>query len=121
MKVLLITDQQLVSMALRMMLEQERPDVELTWKISSPMGVGACANEGPFDLIIVDLDTMGAKRLQLARKVLYLQRSANVVTITGIPSPDEEAEARNIDVAAYLSKNMPNADLAAALRAQFKP
>jgi len=120
-RTLIISDQQLVAEALRMMLTAERPDMTVTWKVSPPLGLGACVNGDPFDLIIVDIDTMGARRLQLAKKVLFLQRTAEVVTVTGLPMPDEQKDAESIGVAAYLSKATPNANLMAALRAHFKP
>lgn len=121
MKVLVITDAQLVAEALRMMLLAERPDIEVVWKFSTPLGLAECVNGGPLDLVIVDIDMMGARRLQLAKKVLHLQRRAELVTLTGRPTPDEEDDAEKLGVAAYLSKAMPNADLLAALRAHIKP
>lgn len=120
-KVLLITDTQLVAMAIEMVLEPQANGIELVWRVSTPQGLAECVNGPPLDMIVIDLDTHGARRLGLAKRVIGLQRRARVVTLTGSPSDEEAAQAEALDVDAYLRKDMPNAELAAALRGYLKP
>jgi len=119
-RVLLISDRMLLEMRLRLMMEAELRGIDLVWRVSPSMGLAECANDEPLKLIVIDLDMQGAKRLELAKKVLDLPHGAMVVTLTSMPSDEEAARARTLGVNAYLRKDMPRDELVQVLRAMLE-
>lgn len=120
MNVLLITDQHLVELALRMVVVTEEPDVTWRWQTTVKLGMRDCLDEGPWDLVLLDLDTRGhPKRLAAAAKLRLITRErkpgAKLITITGLPLDQEEVQARQMDVDAYLRKSMTTQELSDAI------
>jgi DNA-binding NarL/FixJ family response regulator len=118
--VLLITDQHLVELALRMVVVTEEPDVTWRWQTTVKLGMRDCLDEGPWDLVLLDLDTRGhPKRLAAAAKLRLITRErkpgAKLITITGLPLDQEEVQARQMDVDAYLRKSMTTQELSDAI------
>ena len=120
MNVLLITDQHLVELALRMVVVTEEPGATWRWQPTVKLGMRDCLDEGPWDLVLLDLDTRGhPKRLAAAAKLRLILRErkpgAKLITITGLPLDQEEVQARQMDVDAYLRKSMTTQELSDAI------
>ena len=120
-RVLLITDSALVEMGMRMVLDPATRGIELLWRVSPSLGLAECVNGQALDMIVIDLDTQGGRRLGLATRVLGLRPQSTVVTLTVVPGDDEAAHANVLGVKAYLSKDLKRNELDDALRALLKP
>ena len=120
MNVLLITDQHLIELALRMVVTTEEPDATWRWQSTVKLGIRDCLDEGPWDLVLLDLDTRGhPRRLAAAAKLQLILRErkadAKLITITGLPLDQEEVQAQQMGIDVYLRKSMTTAQLSAAI------
>jgi DNA-binding response OmpR family regulator len=71
----------------------------------------AARTEGPFDLLITDLEMPGNADLDLVRQVAHLSGGLPIIIITGFPSVRSAIASIELPVAAYLVKPVHFPDL----------
>jgi len=70
----------------------------------------------PPDVVIVDIDAPSDSGLNLAQRLKQLIPSVSVITLTSFPSDDQLFQALEMQVAAYLSKEISDDHLANMVR-----
>jgi len=114
-RVLLAEDQAMMRGALAALLSLER-DIEVVG--TAPDGEAALreAQRLQPDVVVTDIEMPGMNGLELAQRVQRLPHPCKVVILTTFARPGYLRRALDADVAAYLIKDAPAEQLAAALR-----
>ncbi|MCQ0972256.1 response regulator transcription factor [Paracoccus sp. TK19116] len=92
------------------------PDITLKTVPNLPAALDAIAAEGPFDLILVDLDMPGMDGLSGLRKAIEQNAGQPVGILTSNPSAQVVEEAMTLGAAGIVLKTAPLKNLANELR-----
>jgi DNA-binding NarL/FixJ family response regulator len=106
MRILFVDDHELLRDALKAYLEAEG---EFTVQLASTVSdaLAAIANEGPFDLVLLDFQIPGMDGLLGLRQVVAAQGANPVMLLTGVATEGTATAALRFGAVAVLSKTMP--------------
>lgn len=106
MRILFADDHELLRDALKAYLEAEG---EFTVQLASTVSdaLAAIANEGPFDLVLLDFQIPGMDGLLGLRQVVAAQGANPVMLLTGVATEGTATAALRFGAVAVLSKTMP--------------
>jgi len=114
-KALVISDQPLTVIALLSVLRHARPDAQLFDATHLGEALQTLTEQGPFDFVMLDLDTYGAKRVSGAALLRQMWPTVPLALVS--ESQHDEDVVRSVDIGAmgYLLKTDTTETLADAM------
>ncbi len=116
-RILVLTDQPLVALGLSKVVKEVEPSGHVHHVVSTPHLMDR--HDARWDLLVVDLDTKGSRRLSLVKRLLWLLPKASVIALSSAPRSNEVDVAQAMGVA-YLDKSSPTETLRQAVADAFK-
>ena len=116
MKILLADDHDLVRDALGALLVKDEPAIELVSVSDLPAAMEAFQNEGPFEVVILDLRMPGMDGLSGAERMVRLAGDTPVVIMSGSAQPADVQAALRIGVRGFVPKTLAGKSLVNAVR-----
>lgn len=115
MKTLVISDQPLTVIALQSVLRRVAPQAELYDATHLGEAMQLLTEDGPFDLLVLDLDTHGVKRVSGAALLRQMWPAMPTALIADMEHDEDVTRSVDIGATAYVLKSDPTDKLSAAL------
>jgi DNA-binding NarL/FixJ family response regulator len=114
MKILLVDDHEVVRAGVRRLLATE-PDVSILETGSSPEALDLYRRERP-DLVVLDLNLVGSSGLELLRRLVQADKTANVLILSMHSEPIYAIRALQAGARGYVSKSAGAEEFVNAVR-----
>ena len=114
MRILLVDDHEVVRAGVRRLLATE-PDVSISETATSPEALDLYRRERP-DLVVLDLNLVGSSGLELLRRLVQADKTANVLILSMHSEPMYAARALQAGARGYVSKSAGAEEFVNAVR-----
>jgi two-component system invasion response regulator UvrY len=115
MRVLLADDHEIVRRGLKAILADAFDDVEFVEARTCQEAV-ACAERGPFDLIVLDINMPGRGGLDVLSELRQSKTAAPVIVVSAFPEAEYALRALQLGASGYVTKQSAADELVEAVR-----
>jgi DNA-binding NarL/FixJ family response regulator len=114
-RVLLVDDEELVRVGLRMILEAQ-PDIEVVGEAAGGEGVAALARETAAEVVLMDIRMPGVDGIRATAEVVAQNPGARVIMLTTFDLDEHVLDSLRAGASGFLVKDTPRAGLVDAVR-----
>ena len=114
-RVLVVDDEELVRVGLRMILEAQ-PDIEVVGELRDGAGAAETARESRADVVLMDVRMPGTDGIQATAEVVREAPGSRVIILTTFDLDEHVLDSLRAGASGFLVKDTPRAELVAAVR-----
>ncbi|MEV6300713.1 response regulator transcription factor [Actinoplanes sp. NPDC051861] len=114
-RVLLVDDEELVRVGLRMILEAQ-PDIEVVGELRDGGGAAEAARESRADVVLMDIRMPGTDGVRATAEIAREAPGSRVIILTTFDLDEHVIDSLRAGASGFLVKDTPRAELVAAVR-----